>query len=236
MVLGFLPRDKFLEKLEELSNWRDSLTDDQRANRIATLGESAKKLAAVTMLPPSVWHLILSGVLYNYDPLGYRTQDAKLLERTPTAVNDLSRFLITSNLYYRKFVTAGWHEDYLISEPNIEAVAKQWQKQQGTPWMCLDDSIIKPRTKYMNDYWLPPEVFVEKAKLPTIWQEAAFLFYFTLMQLVQPQSAAAHEIASRLELFRAWTPPGKPYAFGSSYHNELDQYMPQLVAQGYLDQ
>ena len=235
-LLGFLPRDKFLEKLEELSNWRDSLTDDQRANRIATLGESAKKLAAVTMLPPSVWHLILSGVLYNYDPLGYRTQDAKLLERTPTAVNDLSRFLITSNLYYRKFVTAGWHEDYLISEPNIEAVAKQWQKQQGTPWMCLDDSIIKPRTKYMNDYWLPPEVFVEKAKLPTIWQEAAFLFYFTLMQLVQPQSAAAHELASRLELFRAWTPPGKPYAFGSSYHNELDQYMPQLVAQGYLDQ
>ncbi|WJZ02738.1 hypothetical protein [Corynebacterium freiburgense] len=233
---AFLPRDKFLEKLEELLNWRDSLTDVQRASRIATLGESAKKLANVTMLPPSVWHLILSGVLYNYDPLGYRAQDAKLLGKTPTAVDDLSKFLITSNLGYRELVTAGWHDDYLSGEPNIESVAEQWQKQRGTPWIHLDDSIIKPVAKYMDNAWLPPEPFMAKAELPTQREEAAFLFYVMLMQITQPRSAAACELASRLEQFRAWTPPSKPRVFGSSYQQEADQYAPQLVSQGYLDQ
>ena len=233
---AFLPRDEFLEKLEELRNWRDSLSDNQRANRIATLGESAKKLAKVTMLPPSVWHLILSGVLYNYDPMGYRTEDAKLLGQTPAAVDDLSEFLIISNLRYRELVTAGWHEDYLSGEPNIEAVAEQWQKQQGAPWLYVDDSIVKPVAKYMDDYRLPSEPFMSQAKLPTVWQEDTFLFYFMLIQVVQPQTAAARELAFRLEQFRSWTPSSKPYAFGSSYHSEVYKYAPQLVSEGYLDQ
>lgn len=241
----FMPRDEFLAKLTEIRNWRDSLNDEQRANHIAMLRESAVKLSEVTMLPPKVWHLVLVGVVQKPGRSGYNTEDAKLLGDTTTTLRNTDRLLISSRLNLIDYLMTGWHEDYLFREPNIEAIANRWQEQLGKPWIQLKDSNIEVLNKYMHIVWLPPEIYSEKAQLPadSSGVAAAFRFYFALMHLAEPQSAAAKEVASRLELFRNWKLEGRTYTFGGSYeqagsgYHMLDYYFsPTLVSQGYLDQ
>lgn len=241
----FMPQEKFLAKLAEIRNWRDSLGDDQRASHIAMLRKSAVKLAEVTMLPPAIWHLILAGVVRKPDRSDYSVSDAKLLGVTTTSLRITRRLLISSRLNLIDFIMTDWHDDLLFAEPSIEAIANRWQEELGEPWIHLQDSDIEVLNKHVDGSWLPPEIYSEAAQLPadSMRQPAAFRFYFSLMHLVEPQSATAREVAARLEQFRTWTLSGKTYVFGGSYeqagdaYHMLDYYFsPMLVSEGYLDQ